>query len=473
MSYRGKEKPEDRLPLHNDSDDGKGRFLAPHAAASRRSWASHRQILAYLLALWVVLIHVFERVAIRRALLACQWDDWEQWQKGLVPHRIVLVGDPQIVDAHTYPDRPALFNFLIQRISDNYLYRNHVNMHTVLDPDTTIFLGDLFDGGREWEDDEWFREYQRFNRVFPQPPNRRTISSLPGNHDIGYHEILWARLKRFAAFFGESNDYFELGNHYVIVLDGILLLHPDPVIHQEARHFLETLNDRLNPLLPRILLIHVPLYHFNDQQPCGPLREKKGKFPVMRGVQYQTVLEYDILQQILSTVRPTVIFSGDDHDYCDVTHLYVKNGVHSVAREVTVKTASMTNGVRYPALQLLSLFNPYDPRPKKIVDADGPVETSTYDTKMCYLPSPYLALNSYIFTYLLLVGLLALVHLFPRNYAALRARVWALLQGKPLKGPRDIYEDAKNTKNWPAWTAQSTALTLALYTLFGLYFHYV
>ena len=41
-------------------------------------------------------------------------------------------------------------------------------IHSVLAPDTTIFLGDLFDGGRYWDDKQWIDEYKRFTKIFPK-----------------------------------------------------------------------------------------------------------------------------------------------------------------------------------------------------------------------------------------------------------------------------------------------------------------
>lgn len=82
-----------------------------------------------------------------------------------------------------------------------------------LQPDSTLFLGDLFDGGREWSarrykspeeryrqygQDFWLDEYKRFQEIFvetwyeaglsntPNDGGRRLITSLPGNHDLGF-----------------------------------------------------------------------------------------------------------------------------------------------------------------------------------------------------------------------------------------------------------------------------------------------
>lgn len=57
-----------------------------------------------------------------------------------------------------------------------------------------------------------------------------------------------------------------------------------------------------------------------------------------------------------------MVFSGDDHDYCDVTHA-------NHIREVTIKSFSASAGVRRPGFQLLSLV---PPRPGQTSLADKP-----------------------------------------------------------------------------------------------------
>lgn len=55
----------------------------------------------------------------------------------------------------------------------------------------------------------------------------------------------------------------------------------------------------------------------------------------------------------MNNIRPTLAFSGEDHDVCELTH---SNGV----REVTVKTFSTGMGITHPGFQMLSLV-PADP----------------------------------------------------------------------------------------------------------------
>jgi len=107
-----------------------------------------------------------------------------------------------------------------------------------------VFLGDLFDGGREWAtsasqspesqywgygEEFWHREHERFSGIFlrdwsggmSQP---QIIASLPGNHDLGFGTGIQEPVRaRFTAFFGESNRIDIIGNHTFVSLDSVSL----------------------------------------------------------------------------------------------------------------------------------------------------------------------------------------------------------------------------------------------------------
>jgi hypothetical protein len=57
--------------------------------------------------------------------------------------------------------------------------------------------------------------------------------------------------------------------------------------------------------------------------------------------------------------------SGDDHDYCDVTHAVAPSDDHAPAptrvHEISIKSISMVMGVRQPGFELLSLATPRTP----------------------------------------------------------------------------------------------------------------
>ena len=160
------------------------------------------------------------------------------------------------MDPHTYPGRPWPLSTLTVRYTDLYLRKSFELLQHYLTPDTVIFLGDLFDGGREWStapsdspetkspdkrwnkygESFWFREYGRFGRIFFDPwlrgtqvpregyCGRKMLTSLPGNHDLGFG--MGIRLpvrKRFNAYFGDGNRVDVIGNHTFVSLDTVSL----------------------------------------------------------------------------------------------------------------------------------------------------------------------------------------------------------------------------------------------------------
>ncbi|OBA21636.1 Metallo-dependent phosphatase, partial [Metschnikowia bicuspidata var. bicuspidata NRRL YB-4993] len=347
------------------------------------------RVMLILATYWMLVVHVFERVRVRTAMDTCQWEKWENWtgdQALVAPHRVAFLADPQLVDDHTYPKMPRVLNYLVRKMSDNYHYLNYKYLQEILDPHTTVFIGDLFDGGRDWQDGPWLEEFHRFCRIFPEKRGRKSYRGLPGNHDIGFQNVSPDVAQRFASYFGEPNDVYILGNHTFIQLDTISLSHEDPRVHTAPRQFLEHAKTLLDPSFPRVVLTHVPLYRDPHVETCAPGRESKNPFPLMRGVEYQTAIEYPFSEDILRNLKPVLVFSGDDHDYCDMTHLDYADNTKRLAREISCKTNSMTNGIKRPAVQLLSLNNPQD--------GIGNTE-KTYETTMCYLPSPYLGVKVY------------------------------------------------------------------------------
>lgn len=174
---------------------------------------------------------------------------------GANAHHLALIADPQLVDPHTYPGRPWPLSALTVVYTDLYLKRVYTLLQRHLYPDTTMFLGDLFDGGREWSvnsgavwtnptkawqgygEQFWLNEYNRFGKIFfdtftkvgvtPRPgqgDRRQLIASLPGNHDLGFGTgVQLAVRERFEAYFGEGNRVDTIGNHSFISVDGVSL----------------------------------------------------------------------------------------------------------------------------------------------------------------------------------------------------------------------------------------------------------
>ncbi|KAG0681947.1 hypothetical protein C6P40_000178 [Pichia californica] len=388
-----------------------------------------KQLFILYLTIFTV-IHYFERVKPSNIIKSCIWENWENWSNNnenieINPHHSIIIGDPQIVDEFSYPTRNWIQLFLTKLFSDNYLHRNHNLYSQILNPDSIIFIGDLFDGGREWEDSIWLNEYIRFNKIFNPILGIKQFRQIPGNHDIGFgNGINFERYSRFKSFFGNADDVLLLGNHSIVLLDTVSMSCTDNLnINKLSNDFVKTFQNSNNPYknYPRIVFSHVPLYRFTELQSCNSIRESKRNFPVARGEQYQTVLDYDMSQNILNWIKPIMIFSGDDHDYCHIRHPFGKNyskdpkdykfnkGDHPGKKytdEITVKTSSMTGGIKKPAIQLLSMWNPINKQDENwiINNKDSlTIDSETAKTHLCYLPSPFQPLIHY--TIILIIGI--------------------------------------------------------------------
>lgn len=103
-----------------------------------------------LAAFWLLILYRGERSTFKTTISTCDWSQWETWPSDAQPHRAILVADPQLVDPHTYPGRPWPLSSLTERYTDRYMARSYRMINERHDPDSIIFLGDMFDGGREW-----------------------------------------------------------------------------------------------------------------------------------------------------------------------------------------------------------------------------------------------------------------------------------------------------------------------------------
>ncbi len=107
-----------------------------------------------------------------------------------------------------------------------------------------------------------------------------------------------------------------------------------------------------------------------------------------RGFQYQNVLGDNDSNRLVETIGDVVsVFSGDDHDYCEIVHSPMKNN----AREITVKSMSWAMGVRRPGFQMLSMWNPIDARGASIgthTSGHGAAggTSMTIESHLCLLP---------------------------------------------------------------------------------------
>ena len=396
----------------------------------------------------------------------------------------MLIADPQLVDPHTYPGRPWPLSSLTVWSTDLYLRRSYRLLQSRLEPDTVFFLGDLFDGGREWKtetskssedryeqygDKFWQAEYRRFVNLFmggwnlgydshaADPRGRRVISSLPGNHDLGFAGGIQKTVKdRFDAYFGPLNRVDVVGNHTFISVDTVSMSAMDQVdpltgssgmgdgsafktanseiwkpvddflkVNKQLRdqaasnelmslrgdfetNYQQNGSSKLNPStnlvdsspkitrkaseghrssFPTVLLTHVPLFRPPDTD-CGPFRERGKGIPISKGYQYQNVLTPQISKDViesLNAVEVAQIYSGDDHDYCEIEHLEFTGRIP----EITVKSISWAMGVRRPGFLAVSLYNPVDLDPITSLGLDEHSNATPKDTiqnHLCLLP---------------------------------------------------------------------------------------
>ncbi|KAK9450816.1 Metallo-dependent phosphatase-like protein [Limtongia smithiae] len=404
-----------------------------------------------LTAMWVFVLYWGEHGVFAAAVRACRWETWEDWPAGATPVRIAVIADPQLVDENTYKGRPAPLLALTEYYVDKYMHRAWTALHAGLgSKDATVFLGDLFDGGREWDHDTWLAEYERFERVFPFATGddvTRTgeygellLREVAGNHDIGIGDTVVVKaLNTFRAYFGDPNRAVEIGNHTLVALDTASLMNTKlEAVYTPPRDFLQSLRESTvtaaeTPVLPRILLTHIPLFRPANEA-CGPKREAGGSLPLSRGYQYQTAVDPDLTTEVLQAVAPVLVLSGDDHDACSYTHTFSPATSDSArtntpifsAPEYTVKSFSIAMGVQYPAFELLSLWNPAGEN--YVRDSSG--AAATVQTKLCMLPSLFDIFRTY-----------AKVLVFTAVVVYIASRRAVVLGGTRVRRPSVLYDD--------------------------------
>ena len=193
---------------------------------------------------------------------------------------VALIGDPQIADTHSYGHTGTRLAAEMY-YGDLYMRRAFRRLQSSLRPDAVLFLGDLFDGGREFPPDrylqepcrsgphaspadapvrvamctprsaEWDAEFARFQTIFRQRPDpsvhvplavRHTVGGdrggsdgtistaglqtapymlyLAGNHDVGVgHTTVPHARDRFRARFGPTSYAVDLGGVRIVALN--------------------------------------------------------------------------------------------------------------------------------------------------------------------------------------------------------------------------------------------------------------
>lgn len=303
---------------------------------------------ALILSLLSILIVLYaEWIYPSKAFRQCKWPLRDHAK------HVAIISDPQIIDNYSYPGRMGILRSITEKVTDRFMARNFRLLHRRLKPDAIVFLGDLMDGGRNWEDDAWELEFQRYRRIFPISPSVVQMENLPGNHDIGcMKDIIPHSYERFEEHFGSANQVYSLGGVSLVTLDTNALMDTArPSIHGPARELLNNISSHRDKYGPIILFSHIPL-HRPENSPCGFERESSKSLSWVYGHQYITEVDVALSNEILEKLKPTYIFSGDDHDYCKFTHEF---GDNEHSEEITLKSFSMAMSVKKPGFQLLSL----------------------------------------------------------------------------------------------------------------------
>ncbi|KAK4499507.1 hypothetical protein PRZ48_010022 [Zasmidium cellare] len=344
--------------------------------------------------------------------------------------------------------------------------------------------------------------------------HRLIKTSLPGNHDLGFGAGVQLPVRdRFQSHFGDTNSVYVIGNHTFVSVDGPSLSAFDEYVmgneeiseerrvnyqhlwkpadeflddlsktapkvvadalneyypgEHETRGYWHEVSDpkdtthqlalgakaKKNPKLPVILLSHVPLFR-NPDVDCGKDRERGRSIPIHRGYQYQNVLTPTVTNRITKKASEAGdivhAFSGDDHDYCDITHRFnvgrwneetnKEQAVMQTTREITVKSFSWAMGVRRPGFQLVSLWNPVD-------EMGNTVGTPlpTIQSHLCLLPDQL----SIFINYVILLGWTLLILLIRAVVVGIR--------NKPLVDEEDGENDFPRKLSLPRYQPRSSS----------------
>lgn len=193
------------------------------------------------------------------------------------------------------------------------------------------------------------------------------------------HELILVNAQDLVGMEREGGGPFDthLSSEHSGKLDGQLGDNAHSV-YKETYDFVESVK-RSGIHLPRVLFSHVPLH-----RPVGARCDDKDRSSrhgvyresprplhqgTDRGSTYQNMVSSTVSDWLLASIDPVAVFSGDDHDHCEFRHARVSK-VSNVTRsfvqdfrdkeipELTVKSVSMTEGVRRPGFARLSLFSP-------------------------------------------------------------------------------------------------------------------
>ncbi|KAH9963735.1 hypothetical protein BC827DRAFT_1266096 [Russula dissimulans] len=360
---------------------------------------------------WVILVVWGEIGVFLYTLSVCRWPepthDTADMSRSRTT-RVLLVADAQLpmspVHSQTFT---GLFHNIYMRRAwkvTRYLHPHHV-----------FFLGDMLKTGRSVQSDDEFSAYVRlFEDRFPLDPGVEA-RYIPGNADVGLgvsNTFSKHVRQRYEGHFGHVNQHLYMANHSLVLLDSPGIVDEDYIRAGHGTSFEEWIPLRDGAIEfvkglaaeeksgPVILFTHIPL-HRAESKKCGPLRERG---TIHRGVGHgwQKTLGKHTSSFLLENLRPVVIFSADDRDYCDVRHSLPDSDKQM--HEITVKSFSPARHITQPGFHLLSLY-------------PGPVPSHAHAP--CLLPrADGTFLRLYIPAIGLTVAILFFVHMRGARHAA-------------------------------------------------------
>ena len=187
-----------------------------------------------------------------------------------------------------------------------------------------------------------------------------------------------------------------------------------------------------------------------QKEPVFP--DDRNALSVVAGYQYQNVLDpRDSVKLVKGIGNIKHVFSGDDHDYCEVVHSDDQENV----REITVKSMSMAMGVPTPGFLMVSMYNPVDAQGKPLPGAPE----QTIQTHMCLLPNQ---IHTYMQYIVFGVAALLLVVVRAALVPALSLTPFALEpETKPASAVLPLYKDKMDPPEASSYRTTTSSGTAA------------
>ncbi|KAF7376273.1 Metallophos domain-containing protein [Mycena sanguinolenta] len=331
------------------------------------------------------------------SLSSCKWPEAADWRYRKPTH-VLLLSDPQV----RHPS--VMRGEGLDQGAKPVLIRDEFEEKLAL-----FFLGDMLSSGKYVRSEAEYKAYWRKFQAIFQPDASVPQYFLPGNNDVGMgvaHSSPKNGRSLYSDIVGQAfNQQIVIRDHVFICLDAPSLVDEDYQRSASGKSYenwdsirggsVEFVKSASTGGRRTVLLSHIPLYR-PDSATCGPLREK-GSIRKGVGHGYQNTLGKQTTTFLLKNLRPFVIFRCElffskspafKQVIAGTTEIIAntitpsryqiakqKRGVVPI-REVTVKSFSLSNHIRRPGFQLVSLVDP-TPVGKSIMDAP------------CLLPDPY------------------------------------------------------------------------------------